>query len=82
MACLKHNSGSHAVKADDCLNCYMVVEDLLLVGALALKMVEHALAHSYRLGSNLYIFVCLDVFETFLKAHHSLRYDAGLVVRT
>ena len=47
---------------------------------LALIVVEDGLTHTHRLRSDLYKLILLDVFKTFLKRHHCLGNDAGLLV--
>lgn len=45
-------------------------------------MVKNNLAHTDVLRSNLHQLVALDILKTFLKTHHGLRDNAGLLVRT
>ena len=46
----------------------------------ALVVVEDGLVHTHRLRGDLNKLILLDVFETFLKRHHCLGNDAGLLV--
>lgn len=48
---------------------------------LSLVVVKNDLAHAHGLRCHLYVFVTLDIFQTFLKAEYGLRDDACLVVR-
>jgi small GTP-binding protein len=46
------------------------------------KVVKNNLAHAHALGSDLHQLIALDILKTLLKAHHGLRDDACLVIRT
>ena len=54
---------------------------LLLVGTLAVVVVENDFAHAHRLGRNLHKLVFLDIFESLFEREYRARHDACLVVR-
>lgn len=60
----------------------MYCSESVLVRTLTLKVVKDNLAHAHALGSDLHQLIALDILKTLLKAHHGLRDDACLVVRT
>lgn len=55
---------------------------ILAVCAFTSKVIEDGLTHTHRLGSNLYIFVFLDVFQSLFKAEDDRRNDTSLFVGT
>lgn len=65
---------------DTSMLVYFVDKKLVFVAALACKMVECNLAHTYALRRNLNKLVALDILQALLKAHNHLRYNACLLV--
>ena len=61
---------------------YLAIALSLLIGSLALKLVKDYLAQTYMIGGYFYIFVALDILQSFLKREYYGRYDTCLVVST